>query len=1040
MQAVLSRNRKAAVHRIICCGKPLLIESGCRFAVKNLCLVLILCVLVLFAGVSARATEPPKPVAKIVRVLVRTETIVKLRALFAKQRTANPDIQQLALTSDDNINGILGLGSLHVTHFAPFAAAHSAVFEDVRERINPRLFNNLLDASSRTSETELLRISENKLSRWFTIEYSDSIAPERVVFAARRSSAIEMCEPVYPRYFQSSPLLAAPPNDPLLDSQYYLKATHTLEAWGVQRCDSTMVVATVDQGIEFDHPDLGAAVWHNPGEMGLDAHGNDKSTNHIDDDSDGFIDDWTGWDFSGANGSSSRNSPTSEAMHGHHVAGILAATGNNGIGIAGVAFGAKMIVLKAASNFFCSDPTTTGFQGILYAADHGAKVISCSWGGATRSQSEQDVVNYAYARNSIVVCSAGNGGSLSESNYPSAYDHAVSVGSLTEDLSLTPDSQPGAHVTACAPGQFVLSTLYPDTNTFCGFDLCGRYFAGGYGEMCGTSMATPQVAGALAIIRQHWPNATNRWAVERLRATCDPLSYDPAPGFNGRGKINVYRALTDAHAYSLRLERSDIHTSSGNEWMVAPDTAVIRLHARNILDTLPDAKIRIELIDPFGNATPYFHTATRTISVGSLAPGQSVELPAITIVADSNTPTRIDLLVRLWISDSSVGYTGDYDYVRLHCNPGFRTLRNNLTVSIGDNGSIGFRDATFDEQGDGFRWEHAPSSIRTDGQSVLLGGGLIMARDTDHVVDALGSFTTYAGSVAFVAKYPILFDSGMQAVGAYLGPGEGITGSFWDYQADSANRLDARIKESAWALPQRAANSIVLTYYYPHMPPTDIGLFMDWDFGDYGNRDSAWFDLSDSIMYAMRHDESGYPVAAMKLVTAVPSGATLAYYAMSSNSNDPGFGPSDISSRPSKWKMFQTNKGSTLFGDVAVLLGLHQMPAPYDGEMTYILALGESPDAARRNLKDGEATWAGTLDVRASEKASDVSVWPNPATGMVHINAGLPRINSIVSDMLGREVLRSSGADLDLSKLPSGVYDVDILSGAQLVHQRVVRE
>src|SRR5207248_3181485 len=143
-------------------------------------------------------------------------------------------------------------------------------------------------------------------------EFSDDLSTDRTLFTLRRSPLIELAEPVFVRRINALPPITLP-NDPLLDSQFYLKLTHTVDAWNIVRCDSTMVVASVDQGIEFTHPDLAQAVWHNPGEMDTDAHGNDKRSNGIDDDSDGFIDDWQGWDFSGADGNSQRNSPTSES-------------------------------------------------------------------------------------------------------------------------------------------------------------------------------------------------------------------------------------------------------------------------------------------------------------------------------------------------------------------------------------------------------------------------------------------------------------------------------------------------------------------------------------------------------------------------------------------------------------------------------------------------------------------------------------------------------------------------------------------------------
>src|SRR6185369_7783276 len=193
-----------------------------------------------------------------------------------------------------------------------------------------------------------------------------------------------------------------PANDPYFNSlgtwgQWYD------DLWGVKKIgapsawDTTagagVVVAVVDTGIDFTHPDLAGNIFTNPKEI---------PGNGIDDDHNGYVDDYQGWNFVASN-----NSPIDDHGHGTHVAGTIAASGNNGIGVIGVAWQAKVMPLKGLSS------TGSGWDSdlahaIIYAADNGADVISNSWGGFGQSQTEADAVAYAYSLGAVVVAAAGN--------------------------------------------------------------------------------------------------------------------------------------------------------------------------------------------------------------------------------------------------------------------------------------------------------------------------------------------------------------------------------------------------------------------------------------------------------------------------------------------------------------------------------------------------------------------------------------------------------------------------------------------------------
>src|SRR5262249_48610015 len=151
--------------------------------------------------------------------------------------------------------------------------------------------------------------------------------------------------------------------------------------------DTTVLIGIVDTGVQWDHPDLAANIWINPGEWGPDGHGGFKQSNGIDDDSDGYVDDYHGWDFMGADYANPvpDNDPGPHSTllaHGTHVAGIADAATNNITGIAGVGFTCRIIPVKTSAdndNRGGGPFIERGFEGIVYAADRGARVINCSW-------------------------------------------------------------------------------------------------------------------------------------------------------------------------------------------------------------------------------------------------------------------------------------------------------------------------------------------------------------------------------------------------------------------------------------------------------------------------------------------------------------------------------------------------------------------------------------------------------------------------------------------------------------------------------------
>jgi thermitase len=289
-----------------------------------------------------------------------------------------------------------------------------------------------------------------------------------------------------------------------------IKAT---TAWSKTTGSSGTVIAVIDTGVDYTHPDLAANIWKNPGEI---------SGNGIDDDRNGYVDDVYGWNFASKN-----NNPYDDNGHGTHCAGTIAAVGNNNIGVTGVAWNAKIMPLKfltATGNGYVSD----AISAILYANRMGAHVISNSWGGTQYTQALKDAIDASPA---VVVCAAGNSGLNTDSTpqYPSAYTNSniISVAATDAKDNLAGFSNYGvSSVDLAAPGVTIRST----------------YKNNQYQYLSGTSMATPYVSGVAALIKSASPGMTKNQIRDRILTTVDRIS-----SLNGKvatgGRLNAAAAL-----------------------------------------------------------------------------------------------------------------------------------------------------------------------------------------------------------------------------------------------------------------------------------------------------------------------------------------------------------------------------------------------------------------------------------------------------------------------------------------------------------------
>jgi len=358
------------------------------------------------------------------------------------------------------------------------------------------------------------------------------------------------------------------PNDPRFGELYGLHNDganggtpgadiNALDAWTVTTGSKDVVVAVIDTGVDYNHPDIAPNYWTNPGETGIDANGLDKSSNGIDDDGNGYIDDFRGWDFV-----NNDNDPMDDHNHGTHCAGTIGAKGNDGVGVVGVNWNVSIVGIKFLSSSG-SGSLADAVKAIEYTTSLGVTLTSNSWGGGGFSDTMYAAINAANEAGILFVAAAGNSSANNDlsPHYPSSYDtdNVIAVAATDRVDGMAAFSCYGLNsVDIGAPGKDILSTVANNS----------------YASYSGTSMATPHVAGVAALVKAAYPDATAAQIKARILNTADIV-----PALEGKtvtgGRVNAFNALENDSIAPGSIEDLVIRdagtTSISLDWLGAGD-------------------------------------------------------------------------------------------------------------------------------------------------------------------------------------------------------------------------------------------------------------------------------------------------------------------------------------------------------------------------------------------------------------------------------------------------------------------------------------
>ncbi len=855
--------------------------------------------------------------------------------------------------------------------------------------------------------------------------YQLAVPPELALARARAvllgTGAVEYVEPLYVRFPQYEP------NDPLADStltnlsrsQYYLKQIRAYRAWDVVRGDSTLVIGITDGGVRLTHEDLRNRVKHNYADP----------INGLDDDRDGYVDNFTGWDLAD-NDNDAGFDPAID--HGTLVAGVAAAQPDNGHGIAGAGFNCRFLPLNIYPN--TTGGAFAGFEAIEYAADHGCKVINMSWGGTGGfSRFEQDVCTYAAVNcDALLVASAGNT-NADLLFYPASYDHVLSVSGVDNTDKKSPNATYSQRVDLVAPGLSVLTTYGQQVATDSG-PPDADYIAVG-----GTSFAAPLVAAAAALVRQRFPAFTAAQVAAQLRRTTDAVDGVAGnAGFAGRlgtGRLNMYRAVA-AEAREVRVTASAFDPV---RQAYAPGTALrLAVTVQNLLTPVDGLTVTLTSL------SPYVAVTQGTFAVGSLATlatATNAAVPFALAVATTGVPPNTTARLRYRLA--APGYQTD-QFVAVLLNPDYITLdAGDLRLSVTSRGKLGYDDlaATL---GDGATYQ--------DDVPLLSEGGLLLATSPTRVADRLrtgdGNIRQSFFSLAQIGARPPGPRADQLAQGVFQDsvPAGG----------PAARSVGVRVRQRAyaWATAPRK-DFVVLEYTLRNLTadtlkPLCAGLFMDWDLPDAPARNVAAWDTARALGYC-------YDPVASRVYAGVEllRGGAPAVYSFDNNApaGSPvrladGFSPAEkfrtVSSGTAR---AQRTAGGPNGADVSQVVGTRLAKlAPGDSVVVAFAVLAARSLPALQAAADAARfAYAVVLPTRAATAAPGFAAYPNPTAGALRVElpVGFGPAEVCVLNALGQVVLRRAapgGAlDLSLASLAPGVYLLRASGAGGVLMQRLLR-
>lgn len=831
----------------------------------------------------------------------------------------------------------------------------------------------------------------------YQLVYANNINIEEAINKLLLSGKLDYAEPKFINKLH----LAV--NDPFTNQQAYLTKINAYNGWNTSIGDTNVVIGIVDSGTDIDHPDLIGNLKRNYADP----------VNGIDDDGDGYTDNYQGWDMS----ENDNNPNVDNSTHGSHVSGCAAATTDNAVGVAASGFKCKFLPVKCAAQA----STTTidnGYEGITYAADHGCQIINCSWGGGFFSQMGQDVINYATInKNALVLASAGND-NIDAPGYPAAFQYVTSVAATLNNDSKASFSNYNFTVDVSAPGNNIYSTVSNNT----------------YTTMSGTSMSSPIAAGAAGVIKSHFPSYNALQVGEQLRVTCDDI-YTIAANNNykgrlGKGRINMGNSLTQSLP-SVRMEPINF-TDANDDAFVAGDTVRISGDFLNYLAPTNNCTV---VLTAQTNPT-YVNIINANFTIGALntlASTNNNSTP-FKVIVNPAAPPNAKVLFRLTYTDGST--YSDFQTFELIINVDYINVTiNDVYTTITSKGRSCYNG---DGQTQGLGFVFRDSSLAYE-------CGLMIGTSTTKVVNTVRN-TTATPDNDFASMNRVSIDN-PTVISDF-----DLSGKFNDNNAVATAKLNIEVKHRSftWNAPGDM-NYVMVQYNIKNTSTTTLnnlyaGIFTDWDIQNYNeNRSDQNASLKLGYSFATTSTQL---YAGVKVLSNTPFNM---YAADNITGGGGGLNVADGFDTSEKYQSMSTSRtqaGTTGAGnDVINVVSTGPFNVAVGDSVIVAFALIGGEDlteletgATNAQIRYDAAFPTITANSEIINQKLNLNVFPNPANGNVTFNFNLLDVEKVqiaVFDVNGKVVKQITDAKyaaglnkitVSMDELPAGIYTCKLIT------------
>ena len=856
---------------------------------------------------------------------------------------------------------------------------------EINSYFNPTLIEKYREVYKSKKRIQLLDDSNpaNELARIVKVKFQEPYDALVLSKKLQKSGLIEFAEPKYINEIVETP------NDPMISTQYHLDLIQAYDAWD-ELNDSEILISIVDTGVQIDHEDLSDNIYINPGEDGTDENGNDKRTNGIDDDDNGYVDDFQGWDFS-SDQFGEDNDPSPGNRHGTHVAGISAAVTNNGIGVAGVNPNAKILAVKCGPDLPFINSIDSGYEGILYSGVIGAEIINCSWGGQGRSEIGHETVKAVTELGALVVCATGNDAS-ELIIYPAWFPECLSVSSTTPADRRSSFSNYHKDVDVSAPGSSINATVPGDD----------------YASLNGTSMASPVVAGVAAMVKANNPNYTPQQLIAHIKATTDNIEANlgSQKGKMGKGRVNAYKALTDPNPKNIEIMDVNFTDVDGDNAFLPGDEIICSFTVKNMLNDITSLALTADKTSITG---PDLSNIVEMI--GDLASLEEKRV-SINFVLPDNINFDYSIEFELLFADADDYSTSEI--LSFIVNQSYRDIRTDLLLSsINSRGHIGFNDFPDNLEGSGFQYKNT-GNVLFEGAYMATTNGKI----SDVARTETGQQSSHFNFEKLVSRSLVKDQEILTSTFADDGR-LGRVGVEVDQSIIKSTNPDL---QGALFVKNKAKNnsSDVFEEFYS-------GYYFDWDIGPSGQNNECWFDEENDLGIIRRTDNEAFPFIGAGIIT----GEGFKVFALDNDgesSSNPGVydGFTDQEKMDIlSGKVLRTQSNNT---DASMIIstGPYNIEVNDSAEVVYVLLAAETEAELISTYEKAKQFYLTNPNLSVEDEIS-FNYYPNPTKDYIMVEIVDQSFDKLdIIDNLGNVIQKNNiglGTNrVDLSGLPNGNY------------------